>query len=46
MRAFIDAHNAEPKPFRWTNPADDIFAAIQRVCQHTMQVGRTTESGH
>ncbi len=26
IRAFIDAHNANPKPFRWTKSADDILA--------------------
>jgi transposase len=46
IRAFIDAHNANPKPFRWTNSADDILAAIQRFCLRTQQIGRTTESGH
>src|SRR4030095_9438099 len=38
IRAFIDAHNADPRPFRWTKSADDILAAIQRFCQHTQQV--------
>ena len=37
IRAFIDAHNAGPKPFRWTKSADDILAAIQRFCARTMQ---------
>lgn len=46
IRAFIDAHNADPKPFRWTKSADDIRAAIQRRCQRTVQSGRITESGH
>jgi len=46
IRAFIDAHNADPKPFRWTKSADDILAAIQRFCLRTQQIGRTTESGH
>jgi hypothetical protein len=45
-RAFIDAHNADPRPFRWTKSADDILAAIQRFCQRTRQIGETTESGH
>jgi transposase len=44
IRAFIDAHNADPKPFRWTKSADDILAAINRFCHR--QIGRTTESGH
>ena len=30
IRAFIDAHNADPKPFRWTKSADDILTSIQR----------------
>ena len=46
IRAFVDAHNANPKPFRWTKSADDILAAIQRFCTRTMQIGGTTESGH
>jgi transposase len=46
IRAFIDAHNADPKPFRWTKSADGILAAIQRVCQPTQQAGSITESGH
>ncbi len=32
ITAFIDQHNAEPKPFRWTKSADDILASIQRFC--------------
>jgi transposase len=35
IRAFIDAHNADPKSFRWTKFADDILASIQRFCQRT-----------
>jgi len=46
IRTFIDAHNADPKPFRWTKSADDILAAIQRFCQYTRQIAETTESGH
>ncbi|HEV7267911.1 MAG TPA: IS630 family transposase, partial [Falsiroseomonas sp.] len=46
----IDAHNAEPKPFRWTKSADDILAAVQRFCQRTTEVQAnclgTSESGH
>jgi len=29
---FIDRHNADPKPFRWTKSADDILASIERFC--------------
>ena len=46
IRAFIDAHNADPKPFRWTKTADDILASIQRFCTKTLQIKRTSESGH
>jgi transposase len=29
---FIEWHNADPKPFRWTKSADDILASIERFC--------------
>ncbi len=45
IHAFIDAHNADPKPFRWTKSADDILAAVQRFCQRSIQIGVITESG-
>jgi len=32
IEAFIDRHNADPKPFRWTKSADDILASIERFC--------------
>ena len=34
--AYIVAHNADPKPFRWTKSADDILAAINRFCRRTL----------
>ncbi|HEY7608460.1 MAG TPA: IS630 family transposase, partial [Alphaproteobacteria bacterium] len=45
------AHNAEPKPFRWTKSADDILAAVNRFCLRTLEalaptMLRTSESGH
>ncbi len=46
IRVFIDAHNADPKPFRWTKSADDILAAIQRFCMRTNEISRISESGH
>jgi transposase len=30
--AFINVHNVDPGPFRWTKSADDILATIQRFC--------------
>jgi len=32
ITSFIDQHNADPKPFRWTKSADDILASIERFC--------------
>lgn len=37
IRSFIDQHNADPKPFRWTKSADEILAAVKRFCQKTQQ---------
>jgi transposase len=37
IHAYIDTHNAEPKPFRWTKSADDILAAINRFCLRTLE---------
>ncbi len=34
IESFIDQHNAEPKPFRWTKSADEILASIERFCLH------------
>ena len=35
---YIDARNANPKPFRWTKTADDILASIARFCRRTLTV--------
>ena len=35
---YIDARNADPKPFRWTKTADDILASIERFCLSTIEV--------
>jgi transposase len=48
ITTFIDAHNADPKPFRWTKSADDILASIERFCLRTNppEMQRTSEPGH
>jgi transposase len=53
IRTYIDAVNANPKPFRWTKSADDILSAIRRFCLATLQIAerqnqitQTSESGH
>jgi transposase len=40
IRAWIEAWNAEPRPFVWTKTADEILDSIARYCQ------RTNESRH
>ena len=37
IKAFIDTHNENPKPYRWTKSADEILAAVKRFCQKTEQ---------
>lgn len=32
--SFIERHNANPKPFRWTKSADDILRSIERFCAY------------
>jgi len=48
IASFIDHHNADPKPFRWTKSADDILATIERFCVRNTQdkITRTFEPGH
>ncbi len=54
IQAFIDAHQANPKPFVWTKTADQILASITRFAQRTAEVqaaqqthkSRTTGTGH
>ena len=38
IAAYLDARNADPKPFRWTKTADDILASIERFCRRTVAV--------
>ena len=38
IERYIEAHNRDPKPFRWTKSADDILAAVERFCQRTLSV--------
>jgi transposase len=36
--AYVERHNAEPKPFRWTKSADDILARVAHSCSRTLAV--------
>jgi transposase len=52
IQQFIDAHQANPKPFVWTKAADEILASIARFAQRTADaraahtMSRTTGTGH
>jgi hypothetical protein len=46
IRAIINAHNADRKPFRWTKSADDILVATQCFSSRIKQIGEAIESGH
>ena len=37
IRAFIDCHNQNPKPFKWIKAADQILASVRRFCQKTQK---------
>jgi transposase len=34
ITSFIEHHNADPRPFRWTKSADDILRSIERFCAY------------
>ena len=34
---FLDAHNEEPKPFKWTKSADEILARVAAFCYRTLE---------
>src|SRR5882757_2218108 len=52
IQEFIEAHQADPKPFVWTKSADEILASIARFAQRTVdaraaqQLSRITVTGH
>ena len=37
IRTFIDRHNENPRPFKWTKSADQISASVKRFCQKAQQ---------
>jgi hypothetical protein len=48
---YVERHNAEPRPFRWTRSADEILASVGRFCSRTLAVHgpdlkRTSETQH
>jgi transposase len=40
IRAYLDHHNRNPKPFIWTKTADQILESVARFCK------RISDSGH
>jgi transposase len=53
IQAFVDATNADPKPFRWVKSADDILASVRRFCLRSLgedtaeqALSRTSEPQH
>jgi transposase len=36
--AYLERHNAEPRPFRWSKSADQILAGVGRACERTLAV--------
>ncbi|MFV0514931.1 MAG: IS630 family transposase, partial [Jhaorihella sp.] len=36
IMSFIDAHNDDPKPYKWVRSADEILASVKRFCLKTM----------
>ncbi|MGC2336114.1 MAG: hypothetical protein WA625_10095 [Pseudolabrys sp.] len=37
IRAFIDRHNQNPRPFKWTKSADQLLASVKRFCHKAQQ---------
>ena len=42
--AFVEATNADPKPFRWVKSADDILASVRRFCLRELGAATTDEA--
>ena len=49
IRRYIEATNADPRPFAWTKSADDILDSVRRFCLRTVTTGErqaTSNSAH
>jgi len=51
MLAYVERHDAEPTPFRWTKSAGEILARVAHSCSRTLSVHRpdlnhTSETQH
>ena len=46
IHEYLDAHNDEPKPFKWTKTADQILASIGRFATRTLKAHPTSPRKH
>ena len=46
IRRYLEATNAEPRPFVWTKSADDILDSVRRFCQRTNDVHKRQETSN
>ena len=37
IQVFIERHNKNPRPYRWTKTADEILSSVKRFCQKTQK---------
>lgn len=37
IHTFIEQHNENPRPYKWTKSADEILTSVKRFCQKTEQ---------
>ena len=38
IRGFIDRHNENPRPYKWTKSANEILDSVKRFCQKAEQI--------
>ena len=43
IMSFIDAHNENPKPYKWVKSADEILASVRRFCLKMNEPGASEE---
>ena len=46
IRRYIEATNADPRPFIWTKSADEILDRVRRFCQRTADVNKRQETSN
>ena len=39
IRAYLEIHNEEPRPFVWTKSADEILETVAKYCERTLASG-------